>query len=447
MPIDNTIFKVAVNKNADCVDGSEVHPMLSMSDVRTLFGRNDIIVLNEQAVQIPIEPIKTIWLDNGMLVPFVESYYSPDSSGVRTLKLKNVTLEELYEVINHPEKYPKSFFRLYDLGDNIYELIIIKDRELHFGEKHSRTFPIYGSLQNRKEVFKRGMNINDEENNINELFRMIDSDPNFELLRKIEIVIVGAGTVAMAILDGLSRLGVCHFTFYELEDEKISLANSQRLSGASELDVGKPKWRHAIDIAVANNPEVSIKYKGRLRDRKQLENDFSDIGGEAERFSLAFLALDNEGLRAQTHCAFEKLNIDTVALADVGLGSLMKYFSYSEGEDGGTGGKLINARTDTERRIAGIGLSNILFKLDTNLVEVALSTQAYGYLPQTHAAALLTEALAVYVVLQKIITGKVGKSIYLDPYFQQMSILDKVRATFKKIRMLVNAMKKSHNEQ
>lgn len=440
MPIDNKIFKVAVTENASCVDGSEVHPILSMSDVRTLFGRNDIIVTNERVVQIPIEPIKTILLDNGMRFAFVESYYSPDSSGVRTLKLKNVTLEELYEVINHPEKYPKSFFRLYDLGDNIYELIIIKDRELHFGEKHSRTFPIYGSRQNREEVFARKMNIY-------ELFRMIGSDPNFESLRKIEIVIVGAGTVAMAILDGLSRLGVCHFTFYELEDEKISLANSQRLSGASELDVGKPKWRHAIDIAVANNPVVSIKYKGRLRDRKQLENDFSDIGGETGRFTLAFLALDNEELRAQTHCAFEELNIDTVALADVGLGSLMRYFSYSEGEDGGTGSRLINARTDTERRIAGIGLVNILLKLDPKLVEVALSPQAYGYLPQTHAAALLTEALAVYVVLQKIIVGRVDKSIYLDPYFQQMSILDKVRDAFKKIRMLVNAMKKSHNEQ
>lgn len=302
----------------EIVYANKQHPILSVNEFRQTILNS--IPINEQTF-IEFNPV----IDLGGYEANLLSHEKSKQSC--TIEILDFPKGFLHEVLDFGFQNSSTFIRRINLNDNQSRIILIKDPVQFQGEKLSRVFPIYGSSEGRERAIQNSLNVNDTSKK--EYFELVFNDKTFETLRKLNIILVGGGTVGYAIANTLSRIGVQNFNFFEIPSETIELPNSQRLPNIGVLDVGSLKWKTMISNILDNNPFANIQFLGAFDpDKNALAIEELMKGLNKEKPTLVFMALDNFLLRIAAHKVFQ--NYIRISPTDEGPNGLIQVLPPGE---------------------------------------------------------------------------------------------------------------------
>lgn len=391
-------IQTAETVTIDGIGSETLHPILTIDEFRKIIGNAIKIDANRY---IETRPIINITGDEATLFP---QDSEAQSCNLIIHQFPNGFLTEVLDKTCDPQKL---FIRRINLPDGQSHIILVKDPVQFTGEKLSRVFPIYGSPEGRKAAIQNSLNVNDDSKG--RYFELVFNDRTFESLRKLNIVIVGGGTVGYAVANALSRIGVQDFSFFEVPTEKIELPNSQRLPNVGILEVDSFKWETMVSQILQNNPFANVKFLGAFDPSKNptaietLKQNFED----KKKPTLVFMALDNFPLRVMAHSIFE----DTIRISPTdegpnGLIQILKPNQSFEVPD------LSKGFPKAIIQMLG-GTSFVSKNFDAATVNSFFALpQAFGAFPQSTPSAI--EAMIPPLVISMILGKPVKDKVFLN---------------------------------
>ncbi len=420
------------------VNSMDLHPFLTINELNNLLSKsNRIQKKGKDILQIPFD---IFGIRDGKVSVFDFNYQDLISDVVEMEihelpkgSLNNLNENSLIRVINK---------------DGAPHLFVIQDRTLFFGEIYNRVFPIIASKRSRKIAEETQVAKND---NLEDYYRLVMSDPTIERLGKFKVVIVGAGTVGKAVADSLSKNGVGNMVLFETPNEVVSVGNVSRYVGGGVTSIDSLKWENLIENVVDNNPIANVTYLNAfpgLNTFGYRENiKFLKQWMEGEDPVFVVLGLDDDMARIKAHEIFDELGIPVFSPTDLGRGALLQFDNYSNQDYPTLENRLGFNPLNTESRIRFLisllgGPISVVREFDKNLVEASLSN-AYPFLPQSASSAYLVQSLIANAFID-IASGKqVQERLFVDPTLMTKNLIQIIQENFDKLNLLIATMRKA----